>query len=380
MSYDNCTVCSRCVMDTSDPHIQFDANGVCEYCRNFDETIKPNWDTGAGGAQALTQLADRIKADGHGKDFDCIIGLSGGLDSSYAAYVAKEKMGLRPLLFHVDAGWNTDQAVGNIEKLVDGLGLELFTEVINWEEMKDLQAAFLRSGIPDQDLPQDAAFFSGLYKFARQYKVKHIITGSNFSTECCREPEEWGGYLGIDTWLFKDIHRQFGKRPLDTFPLTDILVYKLYYQKILGMTVHHPLNMVPYVKKDAEDELNRRFGWQRFQHKHHESRFTRFYEDYWLPRRFGFHKRRAHFSSLIMTGQMTREAALERLAKPEMDEHFLKQEFEYVAHKLDMTVDELQQIFDAPKKTYRDYRNKRWMIGLGTTVLRTLGLEKRHFR
>ena len=380
MSSDNRTVCSRCVMDTSDPHIQFDANGVCEYCRNFDETIKPNWDTGAGGAQALTQLADRIKADGHGKDFDCIIGLSGGLDSSYAAYVAKEKMGLRPLLFHVDAGWNTDQAVGNIEKLVDGLGLELFTEVINWEEMKNLQAAFLRSGIPDQDLPQDAAFFSGLYKFARQYKVKHIITGSNFSTECCREPEEWGGYLGIDTWLFKDIHRQFGKRPLDTFPLTDILVYKLYYQKILGMTVHHPLNMVPYVKKDAEDELNRRFGWQRFQHKHHESRFTRFYEDYWLPRRFGFHKRRAHFSSLIMTGQMTREAALERLAKPEMDEHFLKQEFEYVAHKLDMTVDELQQIFDAPKKTYRDYRNKRWMIGLGTTVLRTLGLEKRHFR
>jgi len=372
--------CTRCVMDTSDPHITFDSNGVCEYCGNFDQTIKPNWDTGSGGAHALAQLAERIKTDGQGKDFDCIIGLSGGLDSSYAAYVAKEKMGLRPLLFHVDAGWNTDQAVGNIEKLVDGLGLELFTEVINWEEMKDLQAAFLRSGIPDQDLPQDAAFFSGLYKFARQYKVKHIITGSNFSTECCREPEEWGGYLGIDTTLFKDIHRQFGQRPLETFPLTDILVYKLYYQKVLGTTVHHPLNLVPYVKKDAEDELNRRFGWQRFQHKHHESRFTRFYEDYWLPRRFGFHKRRAHFSSLIMTGQMTREAALERLAKPEMDEHFLKQEFEYVAHKLDMTVDELQQIFDAPKKTYRDYRNKRWMIGLGTTVLRTLGLEKRHFR
>lgn len=367
-------------MDTSDPHIHFDANGVCEYCRNFEETILPNWDTGPGGAQALAALAERIKADGKGKDFDCIIGLSGGLDSSYATYIAKEKMGLRPLLFHVDAGWNTDQAVGNIEKLVDGLGLELFTEVVNWEEMKDLQAAFLRSGIPDQDLPQDGAFFSGLYKFARQYKVKHIITGSNFSTECCREPEEWGGYLGIDTWLFNDIHRQFGQRPLESFPLTDILVYKLYYQKILGMKVHHPLNLVPYVKKDAEDELNRRFGWQRFQHKHHESRFTRFYEDYWLPRRFGFHKRRAHFSSLIMTGQMTREAALERIASPEMDEHFLKQEFEYVAHKLDLTVDELQQIFDAPKKTYRDYRNKRWMIGLGTTVLRTLGLEKRHFR
>ena len=252
--------------------------------------------------------------------------------------------------------------------------------MINWEEMKDLQVAFLRSGIPDQDLPQDASFFSSLYKFARQHDIKHVITGSNFSTECCREPEEWGGYLGIDKLLFGDIHRQFGKRRLETFPLTDILVYKLYHQKILGMKVHHPLNLVPFIKKDAEDELERRFGWQRFQHKHHESRFTRFYEDYWLPRSFGYHKRRAHFSSLIQTGQMSREAALERIAKPEMDEHFLRQEFEYVAHKLDLTVDELQQIFDSPKKTYRDYRNKRWMIGLGANVTRWLGMEKRFFR
>ena len=367
-------------MDTSDPNIQFDERGWCDYCNNYKATIVPNWHTDPTGCNELMQLAKKIKAEGKGRDFDCIIGLSGGLDSSYVAYVAKEKMGLRPLLFHVDAGWNTDQAVGNIEKLVDGLGLELYTEVINWEEMKDLQVAFLRSGIPDQDLPQDASFFSSLYKFARQHNIKHVITGSNFSTECCREPEEWGGYLGIDTWLFGDIHRQFGQRPLETFPLTDILVYKLYHQKILGMKVHHPLNLVPFIKKDAEDELERRFGWQRFQHKHHESRFTRFYEDYWLPRRFGYHKRRAHFSSLIQTGQMSREAALERIAKPEMDEHFLRQEFEYVAHKLDLTVDELQQIFDSPKKTYCDYRNKRWIIALGANVTRWLGMEKRFFR
>ncbi len=173
-----------------------------------------------------------------------------------------------------------------------------------------------------------------MYKFARQHGIKHIITGSNFSTECCREPEEWGGYLGIDKRLFGDIWRQFGEGELATFPLTDILVYKLLYQKVLGMKVHHPLNLVPYVKKDAEDELGRHFGWQRFQHKHHESRFTRFYEDYWLPRRFGFEKRRAHFSSLIMTGQMTRAEALDRISRPEMDEHFLQQEFEFVAHKL----------------------------------------------
>lgn len=372
--------CTRCIMDSSDPNITFDERGWCDYCRNFDEVIKPNWHTDERGAAELRALAERIKEAGRGRDFDCIIGLSGGLDSSYTAYVAKEKMGLRPLLFHVDAGWNTDQAVGNIEKLVDGLGLELYTEVVNWEEMKDLQVAFLKSGIPDQDLVQDAAFFSGLYKFARQHNIKHIITGSNFSTECCREPEEWGGYLGIDTCLFNDIHRQFGKRPLETFPLTDILLYKLFYQKILGMKVHYPLNLVPYVKKDAEDELERLFGWQRFQHKHHESRFTRFYEDYWLPRRFGFEKRRAHFSSLILTGQMTRDDALDRISRPEMDEHFLKQEFEYVAHKLDLTVDELQEIFDAPKKTYRDYKNKRWFIGFGANVMRWLGLEKRYFR
>ncbi|EGR3967111.1 N-acetyl sugar amidotransferase [Vibrio cholerae] len=373
-------ICSTCLMDTSDPSITFDDSGSCHYCNNFHSVISPNWDTQVVGLRELTSLAEKIKKDGQGKEFDCIIGLSGGLDSSYAAYIAKEKMGLRPLLFHVDAGWNTDQAVGNIEKLVDGLGLDLYTEVVNWDEIRRLQVAFLRAGIPDQDLVQDAAFFSGLYKFARRHGIKHIITGSNFSTECCREPEEWGGYLGIDKTLFGDIWSRFGVGELKTFPLTDILVYKLWYQKILGMKVHHPLNLVPYVKQDAENELERLFGWKRFKHKHHESRFTRFYEDYWLPRRFGFEKRRAHFSSLIMTGQMTREDALERISRPEMDEHFLKQEFEYVAHKLGLTVDELQHLFDLPKKTYRDYKNKRWLIGFGTNVFRWLGLEKRYFR
>ena len=374
-------ICSRCIMDTSDPNIIFDERGWCEYCNNFVKNVVPNWHTDSEGERRLEQLADSIRASRKKEGFDCIIGLSGGLDSSYAAYVAKERMGLRPLLFHVDAGWNTDQAVGNIEKLVDGLGLDLFTDVVNWESVKRMQVAFLRAGIPDQDLVQDAAFFSGLYKFARQYKIKHIITGSNFSTECCREPEEWGGYLGIDKTLFGDIWNKCGDgKSNDDFPLVDILVYKLWYQKVLGMKMHYPLNLVPYVKKDAEDELEHRFGWQRFQHKHHESRFTRFYEDYWLPRRFGYEKRRAHFSSLIMTGQMTRDQALDRISRPEMDEYFLRQEFEYVAHKLDLTVNELQQLFDSPKKTYRDYKNKRDLIGFGANLLRQLGLEKRYFR
>lgn len=373
-------ICTNCIMDTTDPHIHFDEAGVCDYCNNYRESILPNWHTGPRGHEKLMKLAEKIKANGRGKDFDCIIGLSGGLDSSYTAYVVKEIMGLRPLLFHVDAGWNTDQAVGNIEKLVDGLGLDLYTEVINWEEMKDLQVAFLRSQIADQDLPQDAAFFSGLYKFAREHRIKYVLTGANYSTECCREPEEWGGYPGIDKILFGDIHKRFGTRKLKSFPLTDILVYKILYQRFLGMQVVKPLNLVPYIKADAEATLERLYGWKKFQHKHHESRFTRFYEDYWMPRKFGYEKRRAHFSSVIMTGQMTREDALKRISYPELDERFLQGEFEYVANKLDLSVEQLHEIFNGENRTYRDYRNKRFLIGIGSRVMSALGLERRLFR
>jgi N-acetyl sugar amidotransferase len=367
-------------MDTTDPNIVFDENGVSDYYHNFHNVIKPNWHTDERGMEMLMQTAEKIKKDGKNRDFDCIIGLSGGLDSSYVTYIAKELMGLRPLLFHVDAGWNTQQAVSNIEKLVNGLELDLYTEVINWEEMKDLQVAFLKSQIPDQDLPQDYAFFSGLYKFAKKNKIKYVLTGSNYSTECCREPEEWGGYAGIDARLVKDIHNKFGKRPLDTFPLVDILTYKIYYRYVLGMQVFMPCNFVPFLKADVEQELHDKFGWQSFQHKHHESRFTRFYEDYWLPRKFGFQKRKAHFSSLILTGQMTREEALERVSKPEMSEEFLKQEFEYVANKLDLTKDELQTIFEGENQTYANYKNKKNIITMGAKTMRFFGLEKRLFR
>ncbi|WII71821.1 N-acetyl sugar amidotransferase [Bdellovibrio sp. 22V] len=380
MSSSEYKICSNCIMDTSDPNITFDEAGLCDYCRNFSESIKPSWHSDIRGEAKLERLTEKIKKDGKGREFDCIIGLSGGLDSSYAAYIAKEKMGLRPLLFHVDAGWNTDQAVGNVEKLVDGLGLDLYTEVINWEEMKDLQTAFLKAQVPDQDIPQDTAFFSALYKFAKKHKIKYVLTGGNYSTECCREPEEWGAYPGIDKTLIKDIHSKFGKRPLKTFPIVDILSYKIFYRYVLGMEVVRPLNLVPYIKREAEETLEKRFGWKKFQHKHHESRFTRFYEDYWMPRKFGYEKRRAHFSSLIMTGQMTRDEALERISKPEMNEEFLKTEFEYVANKLDMSVAELQTIFEGKNKTCLDYKNKRFLIGIGSRAMTAMGLEKRLFR
>lgn len=376
MSYQ---ICARTIMDTSDPRIVFDEFGVSDYYHNYVNNILPNWHTDERGYSELMGIA-KNKKQGHGKDFDCIIGLSGGLDSSYVAYVVKEIMGLRPLLLHVDAGWNTEQAVSNIEKLVNGLGLDLYTEVIDWQKMKNVQLAFLKSQIADQDLPQDAAFFSSLYKFANKYKIKSIITGANYSTECSREPEEWGGYPGIDVTLFNDIINKHGNKTISTFPLVDILKYKIWYRYFNGMEVVKPLNLVPFVKKDAERLLKEKFGWVSYQHKHHESRFTRFYEDYWLPRKFGYEKRRAHFSSLILTGQMTRDEALERISKPEMDELFLSHEFEYVANKLEITKEELESIFNSSNRNYSFYRNKIHIIKIGAKIMKTLGLEKRLFR
>lgn len=373
-------ICRRCIMDGTDSLIQFNDSGVCDHCQYFDRNIKPNWDYGDGGHAFLMHTAKKIKADSRARDFDCIIGVSGGLDSSYTTYVASEIMGLRPLVFHVDAGWNTDQAVGNIEKLVDGLGLDLFTEVINWEEMKDLQVAFLKAGIPDQDIPQDTAFFSALYQFARKHRIKYVLTGGNYSTECCREPNEWGAYPAIDKTLILDIHRKFGKRPLKTFPIVDVSVHKLYFQGILGMKIVKPLNFVPYIKKEAEDLLSRKFNWLPFQHKHHESRFTRFYEDYWMPEKFGYEKRRAHLSSLIMTQQITRDQALNRISKPEMLSEFMKNEFEYVAHKLDLSTTELHEIFLQPNKTCSDYKNKMRLINLGSKLTGWLETTKRQRR
>jgi N-acetyl sugar amidotransferase len=373
-------VCAKTVMDTTDPYIYFDENGISDYYHNYINKILPSWNTEKKGMEELNKIVQKIKSKSKEKAFDCIIGMSGGLDSSYALYVAKEVLGLRPLVYHVDAGWNTDQAVGNIEKIIEGLGLDLYTDVINWEEVKDLQRSFLKAQIPDQDLVQDYAFFSSLYRFAKKNKIKYILTGSNYSTECCREPEEWGGYAGIDKRLVNDIHNRFGTIKLKSFPIIDIFTYKLYYKYIYGMKIIKPLNFVPYNKSEAEDLLYKKFGWKRFQHKHHESRFTRFYEDYWLPRKFGFDKRKAHFSSLILTGQMTREDALERLKHSELDEQTLKNEFEYVANKLEFEVDELKILFNGENKTFRDYKNNRSLIQLGAKIMQILGLEKRLFR
>lgn len=366
-------ICTRCVMDTSDSKISFDAAGVCDHCRTFDTKVLPNWHTDERGEQELRAMVEKIKAAGKGHDFDCIIGMSGGIDSSYLTYIATE-FGLRPLVFHVDAGWNSQEAVNNIEKMVDKLGLDLYTEVIDWEEMRDLQLAFFKSGVPHIDTPQDHAFFATMYKFAEQHKVKYILTGANYSTECIRNPVEWM-YYQSDSIQLRDIHRRFGTRPLHNFPVTSILRHKIWLPYVKGIRVVRPLNNVPYDKAAAVRLLIDKFGWQPYPQKHFESRFTRFYEGYWLPRKFGYDTRRVQFSSLIVTGQMTRDEALEKLKSPALDEATVRQEFEYVANKLRISVAELQSYLDAPNKTYRDYRSQENFYTVGAWVMKSLGLE-----
>ena len=367
-------------MDTTDPYITFDADGRCDHCHNYYDKILPNWHTDDRGLKSIEPIIDRIRQDGKSRDHDCLIGLSGGLDSSYLAYVAREKFGLRPMIFHVDAGWNSQQAVSNVEKMVDGLKLDLYTEVVDWEEMKDLQLAFFKSQVPDQDVPQDLVFFSSLYNFAAKNGFRYIITGGNFSTECVREPLDWGGYYATDLRFVRAIHDKYGTRPLVNLPLSDLFKYKLYYRFVKGVRMVKMLNNVPFVKAEAEALLASKFGWEPFQHKHHESRFTRFYESYWMPQKFGYEKRRAHFSSLVLTGQMSRDAALDRISRPELPDEVMLQEFEYVAKKLDLTHDQLESLFKGPNKSYRDYPNRLGLITIGTRTMQFLGLENRRFK
>ncbi|WP_294168578.1 N-acetyl sugar amidotransferase [uncultured Clostridium sp.] len=371
-------VCSNCVMDTTDSRIKFDEKGVCDHCNNYYSNIKPNWHPDERGAKELASIVEKIKAYGKGKKYDCIIGLSGGVDSSYLLYYAVEKLGLRPLVFAVDTGWNLDVAVENIKKMINGLNLELYTEVINWNEMKDLQVAYFKSQVPYQDIPQDHVIFAALYNYAAKNGIKYVLTGGNYSTECVREPNEWV-YVN-DVKQIKDIHKKFGKIKLKTLPLCGMFKYRLYYRYFKGMKVVKPLDLIPYEKEMAISTLEKRFGWQRYANKHFECIFTRFYEGYWLIKKFGYDKRRAHFSSLILTGQLKRDEALEILAKPPYDEETAMQDLEYITNKLGLSKEEFFDLMNKENKTFRDYKSSYWLINLAIRFATALGCENRQFR
>lgn len=371
-------VCANCVMDTTDSLIQFDEKGFCDHCNNYYTNILPNWHPDEIGKDQLDAIVKKIKKDCKDEKYDCIIGLSGGVDSSYLAYYAKEVLGLRPLIFAVDTGWTLNVAIENIERIVKGLNLDLYTEILDWNEMKDLQLAFFKAQVPYQDIPQDHTIFASLYNYAIKQGIKYVLTGANYSTECVREPIEW--VYQNDLRQIKDIHKKFGKRELRNLQLCGMFKYRLYYPYVKGMKVVQPLNLIPYHKEKAITLLEDKFGWTRYANKHFESIFTRFYEGYWLIRKFGYDKRRCHFSSLVLTGQMSREDALKKLADPPYDEDLAIQDLEYVAKKLGVTKAEFVELMYGENKTYRNYKSNDWLIRMAVKVARFVGYERRQFR
>ena len=358
-------VCTRCIMDTTDPDITFDDKGVCNHCYYFDHNIMPAWPSPEKGAQMLKEMLARVKAYGQGKPYDCIIGLSGGIDSSFIAVKAVE-WGLRPLVVHVDAGWNSELAVMNIEQICKRLGLDLVTHVVDWEEMQDMQLAFLRSNLANQDVPQDHAFFAALYGYAIKAGIKYVISGSNFATESIL-PQSWG-YDAMDATHVKAIHHQFGKRKRGKFPIVSFFDLYFRYPFILKMEVLRPLNYIAYNKEEAIKILERDYGWRYYGGKHYESRWTRFFQAYYLPHKFGYDKRKAHLASLVVSGQMTRNQALAELQKPLYDPKLLEEDKAFIAKKLGISVEEFDRLLQEPPRHYSEFPNhqRKFKLAFGT--------------
>lgn len=345
--------CSRCVMDNTAIEIFFDENGVCNFCKHYDEVRTKDLYNDEIGQQKLDTLIAEIKEKGKNSDYDCLIGLSGGVDSSYVAYIVK-KYGLRALAIHLDNGWNTELAVANVEQLVKRLDIDLKTYVLDWREFKDIQTSFLKSSISNIEIPTDHAIWAILIKTAGKMGIPYIIAGNNVVTESIM-PESWL-YGSKDSRLIKAIHNRFGKVKLKTYPSLTTFNY-VEYLLIRGIRWVPILNYIPYVKDEAKKYLIDELGWRDYGGKHYESIFTRFFHAYYLPEKFGYDLRKSYMSALVCSGQITREKALEELALPPAPKELLSQDREYVIKKLGLTEDEFQQILDAPNKTFADYPN-----------------------
>lgn len=344
-------VCSRCVMDTSDPEIVFDSDGVCNHCIEFDTITRKSWHPDETGRQMWEAQIAQIKREGEGKPYDSILGLSGGVDSSYLALKVHEA-GLRPLVVHVDAGWNSELAVANIEKIVKHCGYDLHTHVINWEDMRDLHLAYLRSGLANQDVPQDHAFFASLYHFAVSNGIRTVFSGGNTATEAVF-PSAWHG-SAMDAINLKAVHKKFGSRALRSYPTIGFFQYYFYFPFIKKMRTVRPLNLMPFEKQMAINELER-IGWRSYGRKHGESLFTKLFQNYYLPRKFGYDKRRPHYSSLIVSGQMTRQEALNALEEPLYDQNELETDLNYFCKKLRITREEFEAIMAQPSHHHSDF-------------------------
>ena len=347
-------ICTNCVLDTTDPDITFDDKGICNYCHTYWNVTSKQWLRGEQGKAATKKIVDEIKAYGKGKEYDCIIGLSGGIDSSYLAYLGKE-WGLRMLAVHVDAGWNSELAVKNIENICKQLNIDLITEVIDWSVMRKVQLAFLKSGLVNQDIPQDHAFFAALYRYAEKNNIKYVLNGYNISTENTL-PLAWRGQAALDDVLVKSVYKRYMKEPLKGFPLINFWKYGVWNKITKKFVVVDLLNNVEYDKNEALKLLIEKLEFNDYGGKHNESRFTKFHQNYFLVEKYGFEKRKAHLSSLILSEAMTREEALEELKKPiYATENDRNDDIEYVAKKLRVNIDEFMEIIESKPALPEDF-------------------------
>ena len=371
-------ICKCCVMDTTDECIVFDENGVCERCNEYKERILPEWNHGNGHEKELERLLQTIKEKGKGKEYDCILGLSGGLDSTYMLHLAVKEWGLRPFVFHIDAGWNLPVAERNIRKITDKLGVDLHIEKMDWNEMREMQLAWFRTGLEALDAPQDHAFIALVDKYSRKLGVKYILNGYNVATEVVADPGSWfkgAGPAGDATYM-KDIIRKYCKIPIKKYTFTNGFRHKFWIPYVLGVKTITPLNLIPVTKKQMVDTLTSGYGYEPYGQKHFEDLLTKFLEGWWAPTKCGHDIRRAQLSSLVVTGQMTREEALKILEQPPLTDEEGKELFSEVARRLEISEDELMNLYNLPECT-EHFKSQSGLYNVGVKLYEKLGLEKR---
>ncbi|MDC1135641.1 N-acetyl sugar amidotransferase [Alphaproteobacteria bacterium] len=347
-------ICTNCIMDTTDEEIVFNKHGVCNHCIEFENTTKKNWLPNSEGSKLIKKKIEQIKKEGFGKEYDCIIGLSGGVDSSYLALKVKD-WGLKPLVVHVDAGWNSELAVHNIECLVNYCGFDLYTHVVDWEEMKSLQIAYLKAGVANQDVPQDHIFFATLYHFAIKHKIRFVLSGGNIATESIF-PSSWHADA-MDSINLRAIYSTFSKNRLKNYRTIGFVQYYFWYPVIKKLEVIRPLNFLPYVKEQALNELIERVGYKPYPRKHGESLFTKIFQNYYLPKKFGYDKRRPHLSSLIVSGQISRDEAIIKIKEPLYDENELEIDLDFLCKKLEINRISFDELINGEVRHYSAFNN-----------------------
>lgn len=362
--------CNRCVMDLRvDPFLKFNDGGVCNHCLRYDKLLPIRTVSGDEAKEKLNKIVSAIKRRGSTAEYDCIVGMSGGLDSTYVVYLAK-KLGLRPLAVHVDNGWNTEFAIRNIERAVKALGIDLVTHVLDWREFVDVQRSFLLASTPDGEIPTDHAIVSVVWREAIQRGIKYFLTGMNFATESIHVPHWVYGHY--DWKYIRAVHHRYGSVSLRNYPHCNFLYLTLYASGIRGIRSVSPLNYIDYKKAEIVQLLQKELGWQEYGGKHHESIYTRFYQGYLLPKKFGIDKRTGHLSDLINAGQLTREVAITKLQEEPYPTKDQLADITYVCKRLNLSPAEFGNILQAECRTYRDFPNAGWQENIVRGILTTL--------